>query len=67
MGDVGLKTRSMLMKRSGRPRSLMSSTGEMPAPATPSAAARRASGALPVNRAPAAIGPHAPARPPTKK
>ena len=34
IGDVGLKTRSMFTKRSGRPRSLMSSTGETPAPAS---------------------------------
>ena len=67
MGEVTLKTRSMLWNRSGRPRSEMSRTGEIPTPAKASSQPRRASAGRPDIPAPSASGAAAPAIPPTKK
>src|SRR5436190_7900623 len=64
----GLKTRSMLRKRSGRPRSAVSRAAESGPPAAAIQRASRASVVLPpVHSATAAITADAPAAPPTKK
>ena len=68
MAERHLKTRSMLKKRAGRPRSAISNAGEMTAPvnATASAARTKATG-WPVIRPASASKPLIPAVPPTKK
>ena len=67
IGDVTLKTRSMLRKRSGRPRSEMSSAGETTSAAAPRKRLVRASRSLPVTRATPCNTDDAPAMPPVKK
>jgi hypothetical protein len=67
IGDVGLSTRSMWWKRSGRPRSEMSSGGLAAAPASATSHARRASDRSPRSSLMSAKGAAAPAVPPQKK
>src|SRR4051794_5508630 len=67
IGDVGLKTRSMFMNRSGRPRSLIRSTGLTATPAKAVSDAARAIRRLPARRAANASMDDAPAMPPVKK
>ena len=67
IGDVGLKTLSMWWKRSGRPRSSISSTGLGASAATPTRRATRASSSRPAARATPASTDDAPDTPPVKK
>jgi hypothetical protein len=67
IGDVGLKTRIMYRKRSGRPRSEISSGGLTMIPALATSHARRASTSLPRISASTASVALAPAMPPKKK
>src|SRR5256885_4515547 len=67
IGEVTLKTRSMLKNRSGRPRSEISRAGLVEIPAKASAQARRASRRLPDSDARWAGAADAPPRPPLKK
>ena len=67
IGEVTLNIRSMLRKRSGRPRSDTSSAGLAVTLAKATSHARRASGRLPVASAADASTAEAPARPPVKK
>ena len=62
MGDVGFATRSMLTKRSGRPRSSMRKNVLAPIAPRAERELRLARAALPVNRAPAASSDDATAR-----
>jgi len=67
IGEVGLSTRSMLVKRAGRPRSWTSAASPSPiAPAAPSLAPRARSG-RPVACAPAPSSDEAPAGPPRNR
>ena len=66
-GDVTLKTRSMLKKRAGRPRSAISSGGLAARAASDAAQARRSSARLPETCAAAPSAADAPARPPAKR
>ena len=52
IGEVTLKTRSMLRKRSGRPRSEINNAGPTTSAAAPMKRVRRASVRFPVSRAP---------------
>ena len=67
IGDVGRTTRSMLAKRSGRPRSAISSAGLASAPPAATRRAARASPGRPDRRPAAASTDDAPARPPVKR
>lgn len=67
IAEVGLKTRSIRKKRSGRPRSEISSGGETAMPTRETAAARRARGTLPNRRDHMCSGAAAPESPPKKK
>jgi hypothetical protein len=67
IGEVTLKSRSMLRKRAGRPRSEMSSAGLTAIPAKAFSHARRARSSLPARPAASASPADAPARPPVKK
>ena len=67
MGEVSLNIRSMLRKRSGRPRSATSSTGLAVTPAKATSHARRASGRLPAAPAADPSAAEAPASPPVNR
>ena len=67
IGEVSLNMRSMWRKRSGRPRSEISSGGLAATPASATSHARRASASSPRSSLSSAKGAAAPARPPTKK
>ncbi len=67
IGDVTLNSRSMLRKRSGRPRSEISSAGLTPTATAAFSHARRASSSLPRSPAASASPAEAPAIPPVKK
>src|SRR3954449_4917427 len=67
IGEVTLNIRSMLMKRSGRPRSDMRRAGLAPTPASAFSHARRASSGLPRASASRAKVADTPPRPPVKK
>src|SRR5947209_18119101 len=67
IGEVTLNTRSMYRKRLGIPRSLISSTGLLSAPASEIAHARRASSPSSARSARKARPADAPASPPVKK
>jgi hypothetical protein len=67
IGEVGLSTRSMWWKRSGRPRSAISSGGLAATPASATSHARRASASSPRSSLMRAKGAAAPAIPPKKK
>src|SRR5688500_4807135 len=67
IGDVGLKTRSMLRKRSGRPRSRMRSTGLTPKAASAINQDRRAREWFRASPATKARVVEAPPSPPVKK
>ena len=67
IGEVTLNRRSMFRKRSGRPRSEISSGGLAAIPAMAARQARRASTGLPARPAPKARPAEAPAIPPTQK
>ena len=68
IGEVGLKTRSMFRKRSGRPRSWTSAASETAiAPAARSLRRARASRGRPLSSAPAARIEDAPASPPANR
>ena len=67
MGEVTLTMRSMLRKRSGRPRSEISSAGLALTQASATAQARRASLRFPAASATTASGADAPPSPPAKR
>jgi hypothetical protein len=67
IGEVGLNTRSMFRKRSGRPRSAISSAGLTATAPVAISHARRASASLPATSAATASGADAPARPPLNR
>jgi hypothetical protein len=67
IGEVGLKTRSMLTKRSGRPRSWTSSTAASVTPPAAPILPTRASAGRSVKCAPAASTDELPASPPTNR
>ena len=67
IGEVGLITRSMRWKRSGRPRSAISRGGLAAAPTRATSHARRASASSPRSSLSNAKGAAAPAIPPKKK
>src|SRR3954469_9531363 len=67
IGEVTLKTRSMLKKRSRRPRSAIRSIGLAETPANAISQARLASRRLPVRVAAYPRAEEAPPRPPAKK
>src|SRR3954454_12138951 len=67
IGEVTLKTRSMLTKRDGLPSSEIRSAGLAPTPATALSHARRASASLPRASASSASIADAPPTPPVKK
>ena len=67
IGEVGLKTRSMLRNRAGRPRSEIRRGGLTDTPASAASRAFLARASLPLKRATRARSADAPARPPAKK
>ena len=67
MGDVGLATRSMLMKRRGWPRSATRRAPLTPTAVDDASRQRRARRWSPVSRPPAANRAEPPATPPVKK
>src|SRR5688572_13506437 len=67
IGDVILKTRSMLRKRAGRPRSVISSTGFAMEASIATAQERRASRRWPASSAASAKVDAPPVSPPVKK
>ena len=67
MGDVTLKTRIMLKKRAGRPKSCTSATRDRPIAALAPTFAVAASAGRPVRSAPAPSREAAPESPPRKR